>query len=157
MSVNLILIKDKLNRISLPLKKIILSKIMKKKYFREGKCNLCGKCCQHIYIRHSDKIIKNEVHFEALKSQHFFYSYLKVIETDETGLIFECTKLDKEKGACTAYEQRPLLCRQYPNEAVFMMGVTISKECGFKFVPIYSFEEVFEKIQNSDIKKEDLQ
>lgn len=94
-------------------------------------------------------MIKEEEEFERLKTQHFFYSYLKIVGKSENGLVFECTKLDKEKGTCTAYKHRALLCRMYPQEEIFMMGGVISEDCGYKFIPITSFEEVFNAVQKS--------
>jgi len=126
-----------------------LLRILRKKYIRKGSCKGCGRCCQKIYVRHARDVIKSEEEFEKLKTLHFFYGYLKVVDKDETGLIFECSKLDKETGKCTAYNQRPILCRQYPQEEIFMMGGSITEECGYSFEPIEKFEEVLKKIINS--------
>jgi hypothetical protein len=126
--------------------KYILYNILGKKYIRQGKCKECGRCCQSIYVRHSRHVISDEEEFEKLKNQHFFYSYLKIVDKNETGLVFECKKLDKTTGKCTAYKQRASICRNYPQEEVFMMGGTISAECGFNFTPIQSFEEVLKKV-----------
>lgn len=131
-------------------RKFFASEILGKKYIRTGKCNTCGRCCQEIYVRHSSAFITNEEEFKKLQGLHFFYSYLKVIGKNETGLIFECTKLDKEKGICTAYSKRALICRQYPQEEIFMLGGVISDDCGFKFTPIRSFEEVLNKLKKRD-------
>lgn len=132
------MIKDKIKR-------FFHSKILRKKYIRTGACKGCGRCCQKIYVRHARNVIKTEEEFEKLKTLHFFYGYLKVVGKDEVGLVFECTKLDKETGKCTAYNQRPLLCRQYPQEEIFMMGGSITEDCGYKFEPIIKFEEVLKK------------
>lgn len=131
------------------LKKFFLLKILKKKYTRVGKCNQCGNCCKSIYVRHGKHLIKDEELFEKLKPQHFFYSYLKIIDKTEDGLIFECTKLDKEKNLCTAYKKRALLCRQYPQEEIFSLGAIISDECGFEFIPIESFQEILSKLKKN--------
>ncbi len=133
-------------------KKFFNGKVLGRKYVRTGKCKACGRCCREIYVRHASDIIKSEEEFERLKGNHFFYSYLKVTGKSETGLVFECTKLDKEKGVCTAYKQRALLCRQYPVEEIFMMGGEISENCGFKFVPIESFEKVFNKVKQTQTR-----
>ncbi|MDD3149255.1 MAG: YkgJ family cysteine cluster protein [Candidatus Gastranaerophilales bacterium] len=125
------------------------AKITGKKYVRIGSCKSCGRCCQSIYVRTASHIIKDEEEFEKLKNQHFFYTYLKVVDKNDTGLVFECTKLDKEKGICTAYKQRALLCRLYPQEEVFTMGGTISEDCGYKFIPVESFENILNKVQKS--------
>ena len=129
------------------IKKFYLSKILGRHYIRTGSCKGCGRCCQQIYVRHAKNIINDEEEFEYLKSLHYFYGYLNIVGKDETGLIFECTKLNKETGKCTAYNKRPLLCRQYPLEEIFMMGGGISDDCGYKFTPISTFEEVFSKLK----------
>ncbi len=131
-------------------KKFFNGKVLGRKYVRTGKCKACGRCCREIYVRHASDIIKSEEEFERLKGNHFFYSYLKVTGKSETGLVFECTKLDKEKGVCTAYKQRALLCRQYPVEEIFMMGGEISENCGYKFIPIESFENVFNRVKKTN-------
>lgn len=126
-------------------KNFFYTNILKKKYTRKGSCKGCGRCCQKIYVRHASDVIKTEEEFEKLKTLHFFYGYLRVLDKDEMGLVFECSKLDKETGKCTAYNKRPVLCRQYPVEEVFMMGGSITEECGYSFEPIQKFEEVLNK------------
>ncbi|MFH0701926.1 MAG: YkgJ family cysteine cluster protein [bacterium] len=147
---------NNLSSVYFKFEKFFISKILGRKYIRTGKCKSCGRCCQEIYVRHSSHIIKNEEEFNRLKNQHFFYSYLKIIGKTETGLVFECTKLDKEKDVCTVYKHRALICRQYPQEEIFMMGGIISEECGYKFVPINSFEETLNAVQKKYSKKKGL-
>ncbi len=139
-------LKNLLINFHLEFKKFFAQRILGKKYVRTGKCNACGRCCREIYVRHSKSIIKDEEMFYKLKKLHFFYSYLKIIDKNDIGLVFKCTKLDEEKGICTAYKHRAVICRQYPQEEVFMMGGFISDDCGFDFVPIESFDKVFDKI-----------
>ncbi len=145
---------QKLHNLKLEVQKFVAEKFFGKKYIRTGKCKSCGRCCQTIYVRHSSHVIKDVEEFEKLKTLHYFYTYLKVVDKTELGLVFECTKLDKEKGCCTAYSTRPLLCRQYPLEEIFMMGGHISEDCGYKFVPIKSFEEVLTKVKKKVYKQD---
>lgn len=138
----------KLKTLLFKLKQWVYSKIFGKKYFREGKCLCCGQCCTKIYVRHSKNVIKTEREFENLKKGHFFYSYLKIIGKDEMGLVFECTKLNKETGLCTAHSARPAICRKYPQEEIFSMGASLAQDCGYRFVPIYSFDDILKKVCN---------
>lgn len=142
----------KLSSLKIKFEKFFALKVLGRKYLRTGKCNGCGRCCQKIYIRHSKNIIKNHEEFERLKPLHFFYRYLKVIDKDESGLVFECTKLNKETGKCTAYKHRALICRQYPMEEIFMLGGEITEDCGFKFIPIRSFEDVLKEVKSKKKK-----
>ena len=134
------------------LKKWFYLYILKRKYYRVGSCNACGRCCQKIYVKHK-QVIQTEAEFERLKTQHSFYTYLKVVDKDETGLVFECENLDKETKKCKIHRKRPGICRRYPQEELFNMGGTLAEHCGYKLIPIESFEEVFDRVKNKINKK----
>ena len=127
------------------LKKLFYLHILKRKYYRVGKCNACGRCCQKIYVKHKG-VIQTEEEFNRLRLLHPFYAGLKIIDKDETGLVFECTHLDKETKKCTIHKKRPGICRRYPQEELFLMGGTLAEHCGYKLEPIESFEEVFNRV-----------
>lgn len=118
-----------------------------RKYYRVGKCNGCGGCCSHIYVKHMKGVVKKEAEFRKLQFLHPFYSYLEVIGEDETGLFFKCCNLDETTKKCNIHEKRPGICRRYPQEEIFLLGGTLKDDCGYKFVPIDSFDDVFEKIK----------
>ena len=120
--------------------------ILRRKYYREGSCKACGRCCQKIYVKHTH-VIQTEEEFERLKKMHSFYTYLKVVGKDETGLVFECENLDKETKKCKIHKKRPGICRRYPQEELFAMGGTLAENCGYKLIPVESFEDVFLKVQ----------
>ena len=120
--------------------------ILKRKYYRVGSCNACGRCCQKIYVKHR-QVIQTEAEFERLKQQHRFYTYLKVVDKDDIGLVFECENLDKETKKCKIHKKRPGICRRYPQEELFRMGGSLAEHCGYKLIPIESFEEVFTRVQ----------
>jgi len=118
------------------------TKILRKTYKRVGKCNGCGKCCSHIYVKHLKGVIQTEEEFKKLQYLHSFYANLEILDKDEIGLIFECNFLDKETKKCTIHKKRPGICRRYPQEEIFMMGGSLSENCGYKLIPYYSFEEI---------------
>lgn len=128
------------------LKKIILSKVLRRKYYRTGKCKACGKCCTQIYVKHFKHVIKDEKEFEKLQLLHKFYTYLKIIGKDEIGLIFECVNLDIKTRRCKIHNKRPSICRRYPQEELFSMGGALSEDCGYKMEPIVPFCEVLDKV-----------
>ena len=131
----------------LKLKKFFLKYIFNKKYYRIGSCKGCGACCTHIYVKHMKGVVQTEDEFKKLQLLHPFYTYLQIIGKDETGLFFECTKLDKETKKCIIHKDRPGICRRYPQEEIFLMGGTLKDDCGYAFNPIDTFEQVFEKIK----------
>ena len=94
------------------LRKFFLSKILRRKYYRTGKCKACGKCCTQIYVKHYKHVVSDEKEFEKLQYLHRFYTYLKVIGKDDIGLIFECKNLDPETHKCKIHKSRPGICRR---------------------------------------------
>lgn len=126
-------------------KKFFYSKILGKKYYRTGNCLGCGRCCKKIYVKHGKNVIQEEAEFEKLKYLHRFYTYLTVVEKDETGLVFSCSNIDSETNLCKIHKNRPEICKKYPQEAIFSMGGAICEECGYKMTPIISFAEVLSK------------
>lgn len=127
------------------LKKFVYTKILGKKYYREGHCLGCGRCCQKIYVQTSKHVISDEKEFEKLKLMHRFYTYLTVVDKDEIGLVFSCSNLDEETKLCKIHKNRPGICRRYPQQELFMMGGELKDDCGYKMVPIISFAEVLDK------------
>lgn len=140
----------KKNDFALAYKKIkawFYTKILGKKYYRSGKCKCCGRCCEKIYVKHGKNILVEEELFEKLKNLHNFYDELICVGKDETGLIFSCTNLDKESRKCKKHKGRAKICKDYPQEEIFMMGGSMGEDCGYKFTPIISFEEVLKKVE----------
>lgn len=128
------------------LKRFYYLYILKRKYYRSGKCNCCGRCCEKIYVKHGKNILKDEETFNKLKNLHYFYNDLEVVGKDETGLIFRCNNLDPITKLCKNHKKRDRICRDYPQEEIFMMGANLSDGCGYKFTPIIPFSEVLEKL-----------
>jgi hypothetical protein len=137
---------------ALILKKYFYHYILRKNYFRVGKCNMCGRCCEKIYVKHGKKVLQEEEHFYKLRKMHKFYEDLDLMGKDENGLIFACKNLDKETRKCKIHTSRAKICRDYPQEEIFKMGGDMARTCGYKFVPIFSFENVMDKVKKS--KKE---
>ena len=129
------------------LKKFFYKNILGRKYYRSGHCIGCGECCKQIYVRHVRNVVQTEEEFNKLKLLHPFYTYLKVIGKDDIGLIFECQNLDNETNKCKIHKKRPGICRRYPVEQIFMMGGELGKNCGYKFTPIETFDEVFNNLK----------
>ncbi len=136
------------------LKKYYHLRILKRKYFRYGKCRMCGGCCENIYIKHKNKTIKTKEEFEKIKQKdnYSFYQHITPISKDEFGLIFACDKFDKEKKLCKEHKKRPSICKNYPSEEIFKMGAQLKDNCGYYFEPIEKFSEVFKKTLKKPIK-----
>lgn len=134
------------------IKKIFYKYVLKRQYFRYGKCNRCGACCQRIYVRHQKGTVKTEKEFEVLRHLHPFYSYLTIIDKDDMGLVFKCSNFDPEKHICKIHKRRPGICRRYPDEQIFSMGACLTDECGFYFRPIDNFKDVLKNAGKKPVK-----
>lgn len=106
---------------------------------------MCGRCCERIYVKHGKNVIRDVDVFYKLQKMHRFYDSLEVMGQDENGVIFKCTNLDKETRKCKIHKYRDRICRKYPQEELFMMGGDMAQTCGYKFTPIYTFEEILKK------------
>ena len=145
---------SKISLIGSKIKKLYHKHILKRKYFRHGKCKMCGACCQNIYVRHSNKIIESQEEFDKIREcdDYSFYKHIEVVGKDDFGLIFSCNKFDKDKKLCTDHKNRPPICRNYPSEEIFSFGACLQDDCGYSFTPIESFEEVFNKVLKRPVK-----
>lgn len=145
---------NKIKKILNLFKKIYHQKILKRKYYRIGSCVKCGCCCENIYVRHHNKLIKTQEEFEQIKcdDNYSFYKHISIIGQDDFGLIFACDRFDKEKRICTRHKKRPSICRNYPSEEIFSFGAQLQEGCGFSFEPIESFSEVYQKVCKKPVK-----
>ena len=48
------------------IKKFFNLYILRRKYYRVGQCNACGRCCQKIYVKHKN-VIQTEEEFKKAK------------------------------------------------------------------------------------------
>ena len=143
-----------LRKIFEKIKKYYHLKVLKKRYYRLGSCAQCGCCCENIYVRHHGAVIQNEEEFKEIRKtdNYSFYKHISIIGKDDFGLIFSCDKFDKEKRLCTDHKNRPSICRNYPSEEIFSFGAQLQEDCGFRFEPIQSFQEIYTKIAKKPVK-----
>ena len=133
--------------------KLLGLQMIGKQYTRHGQCRGCGNCCKNISVKHGKKVIKSLEQFEALQRKFPIYRMFKVIDQAKTGLIFQCIYLNEKTGRCIDYENRPPICRNYPNEIIFKLGGSLSDQCGFYFKPIKSFKSVLDKAEQKILTK----
>lgn len=66
------------------------------------------------------------------------YRRFRIIGQDKNGLILAC-KLIREDGLCPDYENRPAICRDFPNPKKVCSGGQLYKRCSYRLVPEKSF------------------
>lgn len=103
--------------------KLILSDIIK----YGGECKKCGICCRSIYLYYNGEIITDEHQFEELciKKPATFKMWEPFRKWDDT-LSFCCSRIS-DNNTCSKYEERPAICREYPN----ILNLSMKPGCGF--------------------------
>ena len=134
--------KEIITHIIRSIKKFV-SRLMGKSYIREGKCNQCGACCTMIVLFNHGKPIKDEEEFEQMKEVFPEYERFYIRGRHESGnILFTCKYLG-ENGKCEDYRNRPMICRDYPNEQILRSGGILVSTCGFRFIPVRDFDKIF--------------
>ena len=128
------------------IKKFFYKYILKRFYYRYGRCKRCGDCCSRIYVKHECGVLKDAAEFKQLQKLDDFYAGLEIIGKDSQGLVFRCRRFDREKRICTIHYRRSAICRKYPSEEIFKFKGVMSENCGYYFKPIESFAQVLEKM-----------
>lgn len=126
-------------------------KMKGEKVFVGGQCNLCGRCCKHIYLFDADgRIIKNKKHFERMCQVFPDSRRFKVIAEEPAALVFECSMLTEE-GICGDHENRPALCRNYPSPMMYYSNFTLNDYCGYTIQAGKPFDSHFEKAMKEQV------
>ena len=82
-----------LHKLFASIKRFYYLKILRRKYYRSGKCNCCGRCCEKIYVKHGKNIIKDEDLFYKLQKMHHFYNDLENVELTALNTLFDKLEL----------------------------------------------------------------
>ncbi len=103
-------------------------------YKRVGKCNMCGKCCRHVYLRDRGKLVKSfKEYFEMVRFDSSLSKFVPQGRNEYGEIYFACSKVRRD-GKCGLYEKRPFLCRAYPDLSMLRYGAVPKGDCGFSFV-----------------------
>ncbi len=90
--------------------------------------------------------IKNENDFLALTSRDPEYSVFKQKDILPDGtFIFECTALISG-NKCSIYNNRPEICRDYPDLFLMASGAELDEKCGYILHPPCEFAVIFKNL-----------
>ena len=85
------------------------------RYKIRGNCKQCGKCCEEILLRGTNRQINNPFFRNiAIRWISWLYGfYLLYVDYERNYLAFSCSHRG-EDGKCKNYFLRPPICRNYP-------------------------------------------
>lgn len=114
-----------------------------------GGCKKRGHCCRNFTL-YSGHFIRNQQDFEDAVKKKPQWSIFMFKESDEEKAFFTCSKLDNKTGLCTIYDDRPDICRDFPNGSL-QRGLVPDDGCGYKyrfkyFLPILKNPELVHRI-----------
>ncbi len=110
-----------------------------------GECLQCGNCCREINLSRKNHWIRSEADFRRLAAEHPEYGRFKHIGYTVTGLMkFQCEFITAE-GFCGDYENRPDICRDYPERDLYFMGGELTDLCGYSFRIVPSFRRMLKR------------
>jgi Fe-S-cluster containining protein len=103
-------------------------------YKRLGKCVTCGRCCRHVYLRDHGELLANFDQYLAMVMENDKFKRFQVKGRDGSGpLYFGCSMISSD-NKCTDYDNRPLMCKAYPDLGMIMYGAVPKEGCGFYFI-----------------------
>ena len=110
-----------------------------------GECNQCGECCRNLTLSDGGELIRSEEAFQRLLQKRPEYDIFQISHRDpvEKLIYFSCTKLG-EDNRCQAYEQRPRICRIYPNSRMFDFGARLPQLCSYQLAPESQFSRLLD-------------
>ena len=111
-------------------------------YRRKGHCKQCGRCCRHVYIRNDGKLIGSFQECLLIAQSDKKLKHFNVKGANEAGeLFFACDYIGKD-NKCTRYDERPLMCRVYPDISMLRYGAVPKEDCGYYFINRFTRRKV---------------
>lgn len=123
-------------------------KLLGRNVIVKGECIRCGKCCERMFLSIGNKRIADDDEFINLKEAFPEYGIFYIKESSPSGfLVFGCSML-LENNQCKSYKTRPAICRMYPYAESFKTVHLLPSGCGFKVIPLKTFNEFLNEEEN---------
>ena len=112
----------------------------------EGTCKMTGSCCQNLILVNRGQPVRSREGFAALvRRKPYHRMFVPLEEPDSEGrLRFSCSNLTEEHR-CGIYDQRPDICRRYPESHMITLGGKLLPGCGFTIVLAKNFEQFLDE------------
>lgn len=115
-----------------------------------GHCRQCGSCCRRLQLQHGKQWLRSRRKFNALIKNDPEFARFEVIGRDRQGLlVFNCNMLGAD-NRCQDYDNRPRLCRDFPDKEIFFCGATLPDGCGFTLSSGTAFAKILRRQQQKN-------
>jgi uncharacterized protein len=145
-----------LNKILMFIKRKI-ARFRGRTYVRTGRCNRCGFCCTMVTLFIDNHLVRTDEEFEYLVEIFPEYRRFSSRGYDDDGhLLFTCCYLG-EDFRCGDYRNRPIICRDYPNQNIMQKGGKLVSKCGYTFTPVENFGNLLDEVMHSGECEEEVE
>lgn len=122
--------------------KYLILKIKRKDIMVSGSCKGCGTCCKRLNLEGARGWLRSENEFYEVVRDYPEFERFEILEKDEQGfLVFNCSWCS-EDGLCKNYDERLLLCKNFPEKSLVFSGGKLPKGCGYSFQQVVPFEKI---------------
>ncbi len=111
----------------------VRAKVLRSEVRIGGHCLLCGRCCHDLRIMDNGKWITSRKQHEQLVQNSPEYGRFNIIGRDGCGFLTYSCSCVSDEGVCTDYENRPLICSDYPSPTLYYRGVDPPAHCGYYY------------------------
>lgn len=126
--------------------RFIRLKLAGKEVIVRGFCTQCGACCQGFCLNINCAWLLSRRRLQRELQKHPLYDRFEVDGKNARGNFeFNCSYLTEE-GTCKDHENRPSLCKGYPERDLYFMNATLPEDCSYYYEEVTSFARVLKKI-----------
>ncbi|HOC93430.1 MAG TPA: YkgJ family cysteine cluster protein [bacterium] len=120
-------------------------RLLGKEIIVSGECDMCGGCCRALNLSEKGRWVRTEEEFRGLVEKYPEYARFKHCGFTTLGLMtFECSMLGPD-NLCADHDNRPELCRVYPETDLYFMCGALPRSCGYEYKAAPSFRRALRR------------
>ena len=117
-----------------------------------GSCRQCGACCRRLQLEQANRWMRSKREFKKLVKEQPEFARFQISGRDKQGLlVFNCRSLGSD-NRCQDYDNRPQLCRDFPNKGIFFCGGQLPNGCGYTLSEGVAFDKILSQHQHLNKK-----
>jgi Fe-S-cluster containining protein len=87
-----------------------------------------------VYLRDHGALLANFDQYLAMVMENDTFKRFQVKGRDGSGHLYFGCSMVSSGNKCTDYNERPLMCRAYPDLGMIMYDAVPKEDCGFHFI-----------------------
>lgn len=125
--------------------RLVMMKVRGKELIVTGACIGCGKCCSKINLEAHGRWLRSEQRFHEIVKSNGEFEKFQIIGHDPQGFLqFRCSWLT-EFNTCRDHDNRPALCREFPDKNLVLCGGKLPQGCGYAIDVVVPFKKILQQ------------